>query len=138
LGFTDTGNKAVIGGLAREFYHRVWQHYERDEAWTWQKRSEFGNKGQGTPAIDGAARTMWIFELHVAEKIFEGFIAEYGIPVQPNEWLDRTRGVTKRGDMVVSIAALSGKTYTVAGDVRQVRRDSESQNRQQQSRAVQQ
>src|SRR5688572_31551143 len=30
LGFTDTGNKAVIGGLAREFYHRVWQHYDRD------------------------------------------------------------------------------------------------------------
>ena len=23
LGFTDTGNKSVIGGLAREFYHRV-------------------------------------------------------------------------------------------------------------------
>ena len=28
LGFTDTGNKAVIGGLSREFYHRVWKHYE--------------------------------------------------------------------------------------------------------------
>ena len=27
LGYTDTGNKAVIGGLAREFYHRVWQHH---------------------------------------------------------------------------------------------------------------
>ena len=25
LGFTDTGNKAVIGGLARDFYHRVWK-----------------------------------------------------------------------------------------------------------------
>ncbi|HEY6227526.1 MAG TPA: FAD-dependent oxidoreductase, partial [Verrucomicrobiae bacterium] len=24
LGFTDTGNKAVIGGLSRHFYHRVW------------------------------------------------------------------------------------------------------------------
>ncbi len=24
LGYTDTGNKAVIGGLARNFYHRVW------------------------------------------------------------------------------------------------------------------
>ena len=24
LGYTDTGNKAVIGGLARDFYHRVW------------------------------------------------------------------------------------------------------------------
>src|SRR6266702_1816305 len=38
LGFTDTGNKAVIGGLAREFYHRVWKHYDSDDAWKWQKR----------------------------------------------------------------------------------------------------
>src|SRR5690606_19406907 len=27
LGFSDTGDKAVIGGLSREFYHRVWKHY---------------------------------------------------------------------------------------------------------------
>src|SRR3954447_19013670 len=32
LGFTDTGNKAVIGGLSREFYHRVWKHYDRPDA----------------------------------------------------------------------------------------------------------
>ncbi|HEY2573566.1 MAG TPA: FAD-dependent oxidoreductase, partial [Verrucomicrobiaceae bacterium] len=54
LGYTDTGNKAVIGGLSREFYHRVWQHYDRPEAWKQQKREEFGNKGQGTVAMDGA------------------------------------------------------------------------------------
>src|ERR1044072_5461949 len=54
LGFTDTGNKAVIGGLSRDFYHRVWEHYQKPEAWRWQKQSEYGNKGQGTPAIDGA------------------------------------------------------------------------------------
>ena len=71
LGYTDTGNKSVIGGLAREFYHRVWQHYQDDDAWTWQPRSEYGNKGQGTPAIDGTQRTMWIFEPHVAEQVFE-------------------------------------------------------------------
>ena len=57
LGFTDTGNKAVIGGLAREFYHRVFLHYEKPEAWRWQKRSEYGNKGQGTPAIDSYTET---------------------------------------------------------------------------------
>ena len=27
LGFSDTGNKEVIGGLSREFYHRVYLHY---------------------------------------------------------------------------------------------------------------
>jgi hypothetical protein len=111
LGFTDTGNKAVIGGLAREFYHRVWRHYDRPEAWRWQKRSEFGNKGQGTPAIDGDARTMWIFEPHVAEKIFEELVAEYRIPVHRNEWLDRAKGVKKRGDVITSISTLNGKEF---------------------------
>ena len=29
LGWTDSGDKSVIGGLSREFYYRVWQHYDR-------------------------------------------------------------------------------------------------------------
>ena len=53
LGFTDTGDKSVIGGISREFYHRVWAHYQTPEAWKWQKREEYGNRGQGTAAIDG-------------------------------------------------------------------------------------
>jgi ribulose 1,5-bisphosphate synthetase/thiazole synthase len=32
LGFTDTGDKSVIGGLARDFYHRIWQHYDQPAA----------------------------------------------------------------------------------------------------------
>ncbi|MDX1946550.1 MAG: FAD-dependent oxidoreductase [Pirellulaceae bacterium] len=111
LGFTDTGNKAVIGGLSREFYHRVWNHYDRAEAWVWQKREEYGNKGQGTPAIDGAERTMWIFEPHVAEKVFEGFVSEFKIPVHRDEWLDREKGVVKENGKIVSIKMLSGKSY---------------------------
>jgi hypothetical protein len=111
LGFTDTGNKAVIGGLAREFYHRVWKHYNQPSAWVWEKREEYGNKGQGTPAIDGEQRTMWIFEPHVAERVFEEFIAEYRIPVHRNEWLDRKSGVGKSGSSITSITTLSGKRY---------------------------
>ena len=111
LGFTDTGSKAVIGGLAREFYHRIWRHYDRPEAWIWQKREEYGNKGQGTPAIDGTQRTMWIFEPHVAERVFEELVKEHDIPVHRNEWLDRSKGVTKTGARIVSITMLSGRTY---------------------------
>jgi hypothetical protein len=111
LGFTDTGNKAVIGGLAREFYHRVWKHYDQPSAWKWEKREEYGNKGQGTPAIDGEQRTMWIFEPHVAEQVFEEMIKEHGIPVHRDEWLDRKNGVKKDGARIVSITTLSGKRY---------------------------
>ena len=111
LGFTDTGNKAVIGGLAREFYHRVFLHYDKSEAWRWQKKSEYGNKGQGTPAVDGAQRTMWIFEPHVAEQIFEELVKEFGIRVDRDEWLNRETGVKKNGPRIASMSTLSGKVY---------------------------
>ena len=111
LGFTDTGNKAVIGGLAREFYHRIYQHYQQEEAWKWQKKAEYGNQGQGTPAIDGVNRTMWIFEPHAAEDIFEELIQENDITVLRDEWLDRgPQGVTKENGKITAIRTLSGKT----------------------------
>ena len=112
LGFTDTGDKSVIGGLSREFYHRVWQHYNEPGAWKWQKREQYGNKGQGTPAIDGAQRTMWIFEPHVAERVFEDFVKLHAIPTHRDEWLDREKGVKKSGARIASITTLSGKTYS--------------------------
>ncbi|EDM37767.1 probable secreted protein-putative xanthan lyase related [Pedobacter sp. BAL39] len=112
LGFTDTGNKSVIGGLAREFYHRVYLHYSRDSAWVWQKRSEYGNKGQGTPAIDGADRTMWIFEPHVAERIMEDFVRENKLVVYRNEWLDRKNGLIMKDGNIKSMSTLSGKKFS--------------------------
>jgi hypothetical protein len=111
LGWTDTGNKSVIGGLSREFYHRIWQQYQKPENWKHQKPSEYGNRGQGTPAIDGANRTMWIFEPSVAEAVFESFIADYNIPVFRDEWLDRERGVRKENGRITAITMLSGKTF---------------------------
>jgi hypothetical protein len=112
LGWTDTGNKAVIGGLAREFYHRVWQHYQKPEAWKWQRLEEYGNRGQGTVAMDGERRTMWIFEPHVAERIFEDLIREHNVRVDRDQWLDRTGGVKKSGGRIASITMTSGKSYT--------------------------
>ncbi len=111
LGFTDTGNKAVIGGLSREFYHRVWLHYQKPEAWRWQKREQFGNRGQGTEAMDQVHRTMWIFEPHVAEGVYENWIREMNIPVERNAWLDREKGVRKEGNRIVAITMLDGRTF---------------------------
>src|SRR5262245_7170704 len=36
LGATDIGNKAAIGGIAREFYRRIAKHYAEDAAWKWE------------------------------------------------------------------------------------------------------
>jgi hypothetical protein len=112
LGYTDTGNKSVIGGLSRNFYHRVYNHYNDSAAWVWQKHSEYGNKGQGTVAMDGENRTMWIFEPHVAEKVFEDYITENKITILRDEWLNRENGVVKKDGKIISFKTLSGKTFS--------------------------
>ena len=111
LGMTDSGKKEVIGGLAKDFYHRIWAEYQKPENWRWQQPQDFKGKGQGIPAVDSQDQTMWLFEPHIAERVFEQYIQEFAIPVDRDEWLDRQRGVVKDGARIVSIATLSGKRY---------------------------
>ncbi|MBQ3332995.1 MAG: FAD-dependent oxidoreductase, partial [Thermoguttaceae bacterium] len=46
LGATDSGKQDAIGGLAKGFYHRLWQHYQADDAWTFEPKPE-AMEGQG-------------------------------------------------------------------------------------------
>ena len=93
LGYTDSGNTRAIGGLARDFYRRVWKHYQQPEAWKWQPRDTFRALGQGVKAADTADDSMWLFEPHVAERIFDEWLAEHAIEVVREARLDRERGV---------------------------------------------
>jgi hypothetical protein len=111
LGWTDSGNKAAIGGISREFFHRIWLAYQDPSAWKWQPRGEFGARGQGSAAVDGDARTMWTFEPHVAEGIFDDWVRQHSIVVHRNEWLDRHNGVTLKDGRIVAITTLSGNVY---------------------------
>lgn len=111
LGFTDSGHTKVIGGLAREFYHRVWKKYRSQETWRWQRREEFENRGQGTAAIDDATKTMWTFEPHVAEAVFDDWGIQAGVRMHRNEWLNRESGVELRKGNIVAITTRSGQRY---------------------------
>ncbi len=112
LGWTDAGDRDAIGGLAHEFYHRLWKHYQDEDAWPWEDPDAFDiHRGQHGSALDDETETAWVFEPSAAEKVYEAFIAEYGIPVHRDEWLDRDNGVEMDGNRVVSITTLSGRTY---------------------------
>lgn len=112
LGFTDTGNKAVIGGLAKKFYQDVFNHYSQQSSWKWQSRESFGNKGQGTVAMDSENQTMWIFEPHVAERIFESWVKENQITVIREVCLDRSaESIQMQNGKIASIKTLDGTVY---------------------------
>ncbi|MFN4259272.1 MAG: FAD-dependent oxidoreductase [Gemmataceae bacterium] len=104
LGWTDTGNKTVIGGISREFYQRVKKHYDQPSAWVYGKPEQYKLY---RPAEDA----MWTFEPKVAEQIYEDMIREHKIPVVRRQRLDRQAGVQKKGQRIVSITMESGQTY---------------------------
>ena len=90
LGATDIGNKAAIGGMSREFYGRIFSHYN--------------------PNSDTAG-TMWTFEPHVAEKIFNDLINEQKIKVYFEERLNLLSGVKKTGTTIYEIEMESGLSF---------------------------
>jgi hypothetical protein len=109
LGATDIGNKRAIGGMSREFYHRIWKKYQSPGAWKQQTREEYFAKrphGGGT-----TEDTMWTFEPHVATKVYDDMIAEAKVPVVFGERLNLKEGVRKEGARITQIVMESGKVF---------------------------
>jgi len=109
LGQTDIGNKQAIGGISREFYGRIAQHYANPAAWTWQKREEYRDSGQ--TRTDAGEATRWTFEPSVALKVFQAMIAEAKVPVVYRERLDLVRGVEKQGVRIAALRMESGRRF---------------------------
>src|SRR5262249_25814728 len=106
LGWTDSGDKAVVGGIAREFYQRVKKHYDRPEAWKYGKREDYNSY---RPADD----TMWTFEPHVAERILRDMLTEHKVAVVLGERLKESGGARRISPMgpIGPIEMQSGKKY---------------------------
>ena len=109
LGWTDAGNTRAIGGLAREFYQRVWRHYRPDASWNLEPRDAFRARPGAKPALDDANGVMWVFEPKVAEAVFEELVREHKVEVWRDAWLDRSAGVSKEAGRIVSVRLLDGR-----------------------------
>jgi hypothetical protein len=114
LGATDIGNKAAIGGIAREFYHRIALHYANSNAWRFEPREEyFATRGGSSTLneLNSVGATMWTFEPHVAEDILFQMLNEAKVAVY---FQQRLASVKKEGGRIAEIVMESGKTYRAA------------------------
>jgi hypothetical protein len=82
LGWTDIGNKAAIGGFARDFYKRLGKHYGKPEAWT--------------------------FEPSVAEANLKELLKEHKVPVYMRQ---RLAAVKKAGTRITEITMEDGNVF---------------------------
>jgi hypothetical protein len=106
LGATDIGNKAAIGGIAREFYQRVRKYYDDDAHWKHEKRADFKGPGHA-----GREDTAWTFEPHVAEQIFTDMLREHKVAVVLGQRLDSKSCIEKEETRIVSILMETGESY---------------------------
>ncbi len=109
LGQTDIGNKMVIGGISREFYQGIKQHYSNPASWKWQKRQEYCDGGQ-TQSAEGED-AMWTFEPSAALKVYEEMMAPENIDVVYKQRLNRESGVKMQNKNIVEIEMESGEKY---------------------------
>jgi hypothetical protein len=104
LGGTDIDNhknfqnSPAVGGLALEFYRRINTHYGR------------------LAAFEAALRTrakqpsLWRFEPHVAEAVFDDWVRHPSITVLRGHRLKETGGVTKHATRIVALHFENGVT----------------------------
>jgi hypothetical protein len=112
LGQTDIGNKAAIGGIAREFYQDIRKHYNDPAAWKFQTRHEYKDDGQ-TRTLTGE-ETMWTFEPSAALKVFNDWVKANQIEVVYGERLDRKAGAAMTKSIpwrIMAIKMESGKMF---------------------------
>lgn len=115
LGMTDTGNKAVIGGMSREFYQRIKRVYDDPDRWMHEDRAKYARYEPNSDA-------MWTFEPHVAEAIFLQMLSEADVPVIRGT---RLSSVIKQETKIVAISTdnnlkIHGKQFidaTYEGDL---------------------
>lgn len=105
LGRTDSGDKSVIGGISREFYQRLKQHYDNPDIWEHENPSDYESYSSSDDAI-------WGFEPHAAEMIYNQMLKEENIPVVINERLDLVDGTVVKDGQIISIKMESGLLVT--------------------------
>lgn len=113
LGWADAGRRDLVGGLAREFHHRVWKYYQNSKNWKWQTPAEYGTgRAQGgSSALDDTTQTAWVFEPSAAESVLNQWLSEKGVPLITQAKLDRENGVCKHGNRIISIRTLDGSVF---------------------------
>ena len=108
LGWTDIGNPDAIGGLAREFYRRLYNYYLTDSVWTRETRAAYIARSSIDP--DATRKMMFTFEPKVTRQIFDDLMAESGVTLVRARLKRTAGGVQKQGLRIREIMTDDNKT----------------------------
>ena len=111
---TDINRHEIVGGIAAEFYHRVWNHYADSAAWRSQTRDEFMLKTakRTFSGKNDARQIQWVYESGVGEKIMREMLSEAGVRLVCGKRISPSSRVVKKNGSIVSVAMEDGSTFS--------------------------
>lgn len=112
LGWTDIGNPAIIGGLARQFYHHVFLYYLNDSTWKNSDRRDYESRLYGIYRVKDSL--MWTFEPHVAASVFNQMLRKNKVPVVTGVKLNKKQQLTLNHGKIGAIRSVQGDMYQAA------------------------
>ncbi len=115
LGATDINRHNSIGGFARDFYSRIYDHYLDSANWTNQSRSAYFDSitKRVFTGKDDKGKLQWVFEPKVALQVFKDMLEKSGVTVVFNSPLNLKKGVIKKGNQIKNIQTKTGN-YTAS------------------------
>ena len=107
---TDINRQDQVGGLAAEFYGRIWDYYIQPQVWRNQTREQFmeSSRKRTFTGKNDARQIQWVYESGVAERIMKEMLKEAGVTVIYNAPLDLAEGASVRGGRICKINLLDG------------------------------
>ncbi len=107
---TDINRQDQVGGLAAEFYGRIWDYYIQPEVWRNQTREEFmiSSQKRTFSGKNDDRQIQWVYESGVAERIMKEMLAEAGVQIIYNAPLDLDKGADVRKGKIRRIHLMDG------------------------------
>lgn len=107
---TDINKHSVVGGIAEEFYKRIYSYYLDEEAWHNQSREQFmeSTKKRTFSGKNDSRRMQWVYESGVGERIMKDMLEESGVEILYNSHITLTDGVELKNGKIKSIRTLNG------------------------------
>lgn len=112
---TDMNKHKCIGGVAAEFYGRIYEYYMDPSVWRNQTREEFmtSTLKRTYTGKNDERRIQWVYESGVAEKIMLDMLQEAGVKMLLGcRLVESSSAVSKKGNRISRLRLTSGTTVS--------------------------
>ena len=111
---TDMNRNTLVGGIAKEFYHNIYNYYLKPDAWKNQDRDSYmqSTLKRTYTGRNEALKIQWVYESHVGEKIMLDMLKNADVTILFNERLDLAKKPMMNNTQIRTIHMESGKEIT--------------------------